>query len=160
MISQTKRGQRSRRPVRSWWRSPAGDAGASAVEFALIVPFLVMMAGGIIEMANVFYVRSQLQEIVRDATRRLAVDAMSPDDAEKFILDQLAQTTQAQGTVSIIGADEDDGKGDEAEDQLDVTISLNVPLRDIFFFDVIAEGIMEGGDEATDLTVSVTMFKH
>lgn len=130
------------------------DLGASAIEFALIIPFLLMLAGGIVEMANLYFVRSQLNEIVRDATRRVAVDAFSEDEARKFILDQISQTTDAKGKINIAETKE---KEDEAPD---VTISINVPLRDILIFDVLADTLMGSGEESPDLSVSVTMLKH
>lgn len=130
------------------------DLGAGAVEFALIIPFLLMLAGGIVEMANLYFVRSQLNEIVRDATRRLAVDAFSEDEARKFIRDQLSQTTDAEGEINVAETKE---QGDEATD---VTVSISVPLKDILIFDVLAD-IFVGSDKgSSDLSVSVTMFKH
>lgn len=113
-----------------------------------------MLAGGIVEMANLFFLRSQFNEIVRDATRRLAVDAFSPDEARKFIADKLAETTEAKGDINVTETAEN---GEEA---IDVTISLSIPLKDILIFDFVAESF--GGSEKNppDLSVAVTMFKH
>lgn len=130
------------------------DWGASAIEFALIIPFLLMLAGGLVEMTNLFFVRSQLNEIVRDATRRLAVDAFSQKEAHKFITDQLARTTNAKGEIKVTETSE------KGKDATDITVSLNVPLKDILFFDFVA-GSFGGSDEKpAELSVVVTMFKH
>lgn len=130
------------------------DVGASAIEFALIIPFLLMLAGGIVEMANVFFVRSQLNEIVRDATRRLAVDSLSPDEARKFIAERLAETTDAKGDIDVSETAE------KEEDEVDVTVSLGVPLKDVLIFDFVADSLVGSDEKAPELSVTVTMFKH
>lgn len=135
-------------------RSLRFDSGASAAEFALIIPFLLMLAGGIVEMANVFFIRSQINEIVRDATRRLAVDAFDQEKAREFITSRLAQTTKAQGNVSFSETSED---GEEATD---VTVSLSIPLKDVLMFDLIAESFIGTNGMAPNLSVAVTMLKH
>ena len=138
----------------SLFRSLRHEAGTSAIEFALIVPFLLMLAGGIVEMANVFFVRSQLNEIVRDATRRLAVDAFDQDAAHKFIVSKLAQTTKAKGNITF---SETDKKGEEPTD---VTVSLSIPLKDVLIFDLIAESFIGSKGKAPHLSVAATMLKH
>lgn len=130
------------------------DCGASAIEFVLIIPFLLMLAGGIVEMTNLFFVRSQLNEIVRDATRRLAVDAFDQEEARKFIVGKLAQTTDAKGDIEVTETAE---KGESATD---VTVSLSVPLEDVLIFDFVADSLGSSGEDRPDLSVAVTMFKH
>jgi Flp pilus assembly protein TadG len=130
------------------------DQGASAVEFALLLPFLLVLACGLVELSNLFFVRSQLNEIVRDATRRLAVDAFSQEEARIFITEQLAKATSAQGEIDVTETSE---PGTEA---IDITVSLNVPLTDILFFDFVAESFGKPGEPAPELSVVVTMFKH
>lgn len=130
------------------------DVGASAIEFALIIPFLLMLAGGIVEVTNLFFVRSQLNEIVRDATRRLAVDAFTQNEARQYVADQLAKTTDARGDVTVVETTEKD------EDSTDVTVSLDVPLKDILIFDFVAKTFEAPGNEPYRLSVAVTMFKN
>lgn len=167
MITHQQRGSAVGRVTRPWRRWLSPDGGASAVEFALIVPFLLMLGGGIIEMANVFFVRSQLNEIVRDATRRLAVDALSQDAASNFIAERLAETTKAQADISISEGSEGGnngngtGKANESADELtDVTVSLSIALKDILIFDFIADEFLGTDEQAPKLSVAVTMLKH
>ena len=63
----------------------------SAVEFALIIPFILTLTVGIIELSNVYYMRSQLSEIARDSVRRLAIGAQD----EKAVMSQSAQASRA-----------------------------------------------------------------
>ena len=130
------------------------DQGASAIEFALIVPFLLALAAGIIEMTNVFFVRSQLSEIVRDATRRLAVDAFTEEEARSFITAKLAETTNALGVIDVAETHDEEKAAD------DVTVSLDVPLRDILIFDFVANSFGGTADEPVQLSVAVTMLKY
>ena len=131
------------------------DAGASAVEFALIIPFLLMLAGGIVEMTNLFFVRSELNEIVRDATRRFAVDALTQDETRQYVADQVAEATNAQGEITVSESAEQG-----ADDTTDVTVSLDIPVQDILIFDFVASAIKVPGGGPRNLSVSVTMLKH
>ncbi|MEZ5936120.1 MAG: TadE/TadG family type IV pilus assembly protein [Alphaproteobacteria bacterium] len=127
-----------------------GERGAGAIEFALIVPFLLLLIVGIIEMSNVYFMRNQLSEIVRDATRRLAVGALETSAAEAFVLNRLAQTSDIEGEVAVAES--------ETGDVVDVTISLSVPFADILLFDQLLESVWSGAP--SHLTVNATMMKH
>ena len=49
------------------------DRGASAVEFALVVPFFVLLVFGIIQYGWYFYVAETASGAASNVTRRLAV---------------------------------------------------------------------------------------
>lgn len=126
------------------------ERGVGAVEFALIMPFLLLLIVGIIEMSNVYFMRNQLSEIARDATRRFAVGALDEDEVKAFVLRRLAQTTNAKGQVDV----------DEVEigDIVDVSLSLSIPFADVLLFDQMIETIWSSAPDS--LTVSATMMKH
>lgn len=113
-----------------------------------------MLTCGIIEMTNVFFVRSQINEIVRDTTRRVAVDALTMDQAHQYITDQLAGAAATGSEVTIVETE------DEASATSDVTVSLNVPLRDLMIFDFAADALETGGAPPPQLSFSATMLKH
>ncbi|MGI9504491.1 MAG: TadE/TadG family type IV pilus assembly protein [Geminicoccaceae bacterium] len=127
-----------------------GQRGAGAVEFALIVPFLILMIVAIIEMSNIYFMRNQLNEIARDATRRLAVGALELSAAESFVLARLAKTSNVNGAVEVAET--------EADDIVDVTLSLSVPFADILLFDQFLQSLWS--EAPTHLTVDATMMKH
>ncbi|MGI9433882.1 MAG: TadE/TadG family type IV pilus assembly protein [Geminicoccaceae bacterium] len=133
------------------------DSGASAVEFALLVPFILMLTAGIIEMTNLYFVRNQLNEIVRDATRQLAVGALEASEARKLVLAKLAEITDASGKVEVRETNDDDDKEEEA---VDVTVLLSVSLKDVLMFGKAAESVMSSGGDGSLITVSASMFKH
>lgn len=126
------------------------ERGVGAIEFALILPFILMLVVGIIEMSNVFFMRNQLNEIARDATRRFAVGAMDEAEVRTFVLKRVAQTTQAQASVDVAET--------ETDDVVDVSLSLSVPFADVLLFDHLIEHLWSGAPQ--DLSVSATMMKY
>jgi len=127
-----------------------GERGAGAIEFALIVPFLLMILVAIIEMSNVYFTRNMLGEITRDATRRFAVGALEQTDVEAFVLKRLAENTHVTGHVDVAEA--------EVDGVTDVTLSLSVPFADVLLFDSLIRGLWSGAPE--NLSVNATMMKH
>lgn len=127
-----------------------GEGGAGTVEFALLLPFLLIMIVAIIEMSNVYFMRSQLSEITRDATRRFAVGALEKAEVEAFVLKRLAAATKAAGKVDVAE--------DEADGVTDVTLSLSVPFADVLMFHQLLETIWPNAPPR--LSVSSTMIKH
>jgi len=54
-------------------RRPRGERGASAVEFALIVPLLVLLVLGIAEFGRAFQVQGTLSAAAREGVRAMAL---------------------------------------------------------------------------------------
>jgi len=129
------------------------DRGAAMAEFALLLPFLLALTVGIIEMSNVFYVRSVLNEMVRDTTRRVAIGALDETGAKTLVLQKVAEAIDSKGDVQVT---ESTIEGDNT----DVTIVLSVPLRDLFLFDNLSGGLMALGESSKDLTMTATMLKY
>jgi Flp pilus assembly protein TadG len=50
-----------------------GERGASAVEFALIVPLLIALVVGIVEFGHAFQVQGQLSAAAREGVRAMAL---------------------------------------------------------------------------------------
>jgi Flp pilus assembly protein TadG len=67
------------RPARPGRRLLADQSGASAVEFALVMPLLVVMLMGIIDFGRVW----NRQQVITDAAREGARWAVVKDDADK-----------------------------------------------------------------------------
>ncbi len=127
-----------------------GRRGAGAVEFALMLPFVLLLILAIIEMSNVYLVRNQLSDIVRDATRRFAVGALEKNDVEAFVLKRLAESTDVKAEVTV---DES-----ETDGVVDVSLSLSVPFSEILLFDQMIEKLW--AEAPSHLTVDATMMKH
>lgn len=127
-----------------------GEHAAGTVEFALILPFILLMIVAIIEMSNLYFTRNMLSEIARDATRRFAVGALEESEVEAFVLKRLAESTDATGTVNVAET--------EVDGVADVTLSLSVPFSDVLLFDQLVEKLWVGGPKT--ISVNATMMKH
>ena len=71
------------------WDMAKDDAGAAAVEFALIAPLLLLMVLGVTEMGKIVYYRSVLESAARSGTQAGFAAAMTT----------AAQITAAQTTM-------------------------------------------------------------
>jgi Flp pilus assembly protein TadG len=129
------------------------DLGASVIEFALVVPFLISLTIGIVEMSNVFYIRNVLNEAVRDATRRFAVGALDKDGTEIFVRQKISETIGSTGEVLVV---ETPIEGDS----IDVTVSVSVQLQDLLLFDSLSGGLVTFGGSNPNLTFSATSLKY
>ena len=130
------------------------QGGASAVEFALLVPFLLLLITGTVELTNVYFVRNQMAEVARDVARRVATGAFSEDEAAEFVSEKLAETTNAEPEVEVVETDLGKGEGS------DVTVTVSVLLKDIVMFDLIGTGADRVSDRPATLSASATMFKQ
>jgi Flp pilus assembly protein TadG len=50
-----------------------GERGASAVEFALLLPFLLLLVGGIIDLGRLFYTQNIVVNSAREGARMMAL---------------------------------------------------------------------------------------
>jgi len=81
--------------------------GASAVEMALILPFLVLFICGIMDFGNIFYQEHMVSEAARAGARYASVDtnlASIPSDVTNFVKsnygNQLTVTTIPSAPIS------------------------------------------------------------
>jgi Flp pilus assembly protein TadG len=73
-------------------RRPPSDHGAAAVEFALVVPLLLILVFGIINMAGLFAAQLSLNNGVRQAARQAVV---AGDTSTKTCADMVTSSQQA-----------------------------------------------------------------
>lgn len=69
--------------MRRWRRRARGQRGAAAVEFAVVLPLLVTLLFGIIEMGFVFNRWITVTHAAREGVRRMAVGDPEPTAAAK-----------------------------------------------------------------------------
>lgn len=78
-----------------------GDRGAAVVEFALVLPLLILMTVGIIAFGYMFHIQSVIDNAARDGVR-VGVLTTGTDAA-----DRARATAQASASSAIAVADED-----------------------------------------------------
>jgi Flp pilus assembly protein TadG len=110
--------------------------GATALEFALISPLLIMMLGGIIDYGNYFATAHAVQQTVNDAARAALAGVTAQerlDIARTTAADDLvdyAFLTPGHGTVSLV----------ESEASIEVTLQY-VPDGGSFELMPLAPGL-------------------
>jgi Flp pilus assembly protein TadG len=88
-------------------RSAHNDRGAAAVEFALVLPILLVLVFGIIDFGRLYFTQITLTDAAREGVRVLALEgasgsgytaAQAATDAQTRVLDAV---TGVDGTVTV-----------------------------------------------------------
>ncbi len=117
---------RLRAAARRW----VGDRrGAAMLEFAFLMPVMVLVLAGIIQFGMALYLRSSMLDTAQDAARRMAVgDLTTPSEVTSFV----HNTMKSWVTPSVAAAWPDPSAG-----QTDVSVTLTVPMSDAVPFDLL-----------------------
>lgn len=84
-------------------RKLTGDRGASAVEFALILPLLLLILFGIIEFSILFYDKAMLTNASREGARLgIVFRADTNGDRSNFCRDEIAQRVRDYASSNLI----------------------------------------------------------
>jgi len=114
------------------------DGGAAAVEFALILPVVLLVIFGIIDFGRMLNAQITLTEAAREAARATAlIDAAAGQ--ERF--DRVAESTVGNLTPDITACPATPVPGDDAVVDATYTFTFVTPLS-----------IMIGGDGTTNLS--------
>lgn len=118
-------------------RPAAGERGAAAVEFALVLPLLVLLLFGIIEFGRGYNAKVALQAAVREGARALALDSADPieataDAAPSLHADLLGVSTSSSPCVT----------GTEATVTATYPFTYTIPLFGTATVTLSATGVM------------------
>ncbi len=117
--------------------------GAAAVEFAFIMPILLVMFSGILQFGSIMFLENHMTNVAREATRRVAVGELTEAAAATMVQGALVNWGVTY-SVSIATEDADDGNQD-------VTVAISLPLSDAALMDVL--GLFETGNLSTSVTM-------
>ncbi len=124
-------------------RGQRSERGAAAVEFALVLPILIVLAFGIVEFSWAFQTQTTLAAAAREGARVLALQG---SEAEVELAVQAATTSfdpaLTSGDITISPASCD---GAAAGTNATVTITYSMPFLTGLFGDEItldADGVM------------------
>lgn len=89
----------STRPLHTHLFRRSRSRGAAAVEFALVMPVLVVMMMGIVEFGNAFFVQSSVANAARVGVRSYSINWATPNAASNAIA--LAKSTLPDPTAVV-----------------------------------------------------------
>lgn len=132
-----------RRYVRSIRR--LGDRGAAAVEFALILPLLLLFLFGVVQFGFMFSVYNTMVHAAREGARAMAVEQLDEGEGETLTRARLSAYGGLPFTVVT------DAPDPAVPTDLDVTVAVSVPMADAMFVDVL--GLTEGRNISTQVVM-------
>lgn len=116
--------------------------GVSAIEFAFVLPIVVLLLGGIFQFGFALFMQGHMSEVARETSRYVAVGEFNQSEAESFAESSLINP----GVTYDIDVDLPDPS--DPNDR-DVEVSISAPLSEISPIDIL--GLFEN----SDLTASV-----
>jgi Flp pilus assembly protein TadG len=122
--------------------------GQAAVEFALVMPFLLMFVIGIIEFGRAWNLHQVITDAARETARRACLgDDPTLDEVKLVAKDALARAgiPPARATITVDGLN--------GESNTLVTVGIDLPYRFTFFGALV--GWISGG---TNIIVLKTSF--
>ena len=115
--------------------------GQSLVEFALVVPILIIIVLGIVEFGNLWFTMNTMSGAAREGVRIAAVTAPDVDQVEIVVQNYLDAANIGAATITVAGPN--------AVDEVVVTVQM--------MYDPIFLGLLPGMDAAFQLIRSATM---
>jgi len=115
------------------------NSGAVAIEFAILLPVLIVMLFAIIQYGLILSTRQLMVYAARESARSYAIGESTEAEAEALAI-SLLNNASLNYDVDI----DDDGT--------DVTLSITVPMAEAAIINALESSLMSG-----DLAVSVTM---
>lgn len=125
------------------FRDRRGERGAAAVEFALVLPVLILLVFGLIEFSRVYNIQISLSNAAREGARTMAVENSLPIARSAAIAAAPSITPAVSGAQITITPTACTKGGTVA-----VTINYNVSLMTGFFgatLPLTGRGVMRCG---------------
>lgn len=135
------------RPIDSIARPPRrrgrgrGERGAVAVEFAIILPILIVLIFGMIEFGRAYNAKIALQGAVREGARVLAVDK----DGDPEAATRAAAPSLDPGKLSVSTSGNPCTKGTNATVTADYDFEYDIPLFGSAALTLQSKGVMRCG---------------
>lgn len=134
--------------LRRAWRSRRdgfGRDGSAAVEFALILPVLLLFLFGIVQFGFLFSVYNTMVHAAREGARGMAVEQLTATEGEALVQTRLVAYANLPFTVNATEPDPTDPT------DLDVVVGISVPLEEAMLVDVL--GLVDGGTLDTQIVM-------
>jgi len=103
--------------------------GVSAVEFAFVLPVILVLITGIINVGVLMLTQSDMVRVAQDAARALALAQMTEQETKTYVQDKLGRLGENLD-VAVTLPDPDAG-------ETDVAVTISVPMADVVPIDII-----------------------
>ncbi len=127
--------------LRALWRD---RGGAAAVEFAFILPILLLLFSGIVQFGAIMFLENHMTNVARETSRRIAVGELAQADAK----------SSAQQALVNWGVDYEVLVATSGGGNQDITVTISLPMAEAALMDVL--GVFQSGN----LAAAVTMRKE
>lgn len=121
------------------WRLIKNERGQSMVEMALVLPILLMIVFGIIEFGNIYSIKINMNNVVRQAVRTAVVSQLSEVELEDNMKADAISLRMLEDNISVCDINRSAGN-------VIATLNYNVPL---ITGQVIGSGTIELTAQAT-----------
>lgn len=131
--------------LRRTMRLAKDERGASALEFAFVLPFLLLLLTGMVDAGVLLLTQHNMFRVAQNSARNFALGTMSEQETECYARDQLSNLG---GTLSV------DAEPPVAP-STDIIVTITVPIADVVPIDVV--GITNTLFQSGTLQSQVTM---
>ena len=127
------------------WRFSKNDRGVAAVEFALILPILVLVLSGIVQLGAIMFLQNHMTNVAREVARRVSIgqwtEVQSETEAQNTLLNWgISYTVDTTLVANAFDATKND-----------ITVDISAPMSDAAIIDVF--GLLQSGNLATSVTM-------
>ncbi len=126
--------------LRALWRD---RGGAAAVEFAFILPIMLLLFSGIVQFGSIMFLENHMTNVARETSRRIAVGELAQADAASSVQQALVNWG--------VSYDDSVATTDVGGGNQNITVAISLPMADAALMDVL--GVFQSGN----LTAAVTM---
>ena len=120
-----------------WPRLWPDERGVAALEFAFVVPFLVIIFSGIVQFGAIFFIQNNMTNVAREVSRSLSVGTIETSAEAETLANSKLVNWGIGFNVSATIPDPND------PNDTDYTVIITAPLSDAAIFDIL--GVFQSG---------------
>lgn len=120
-----------------WPRLWRDERGVAALEFAFVVPFLIIIFSGIVQFGAVFFIQNNMTNVAREVSRALSVGTIETSTEAETLANSKLVNWGIGFNVNATIPDPND------PNDTDYTVVITAPLSDAAIFDIL--GVFQSG---------------